>query len=238
MSTIAEQAAAEADAAEAEFPDEEDVEAEQDEDEPEPEAEVDAAQVLSEKDREKIIVKLDNEGDRHTKRVAEILGADVSDLAPCPLCWEHAQGFVLDGVPVDEVTAAMTRQVLGIADTPQYKDNPEFQMCEVCDGLGNVLSGSKVKEQLTVPCPKCTNKGFNRVPLIPVYEAPAWTPPPAPAFTPPGAPAGVSPNGDAPPMMPPTGWTPEPSVNGNDAYGRWPGHSNYGIPLERTGGRW
>lgn len=238
MSTIAERAAAEADLAEAEDTEGEEDEETTEEEGAEEEPELEAEGGLTEKQREKIIVRLDNEGDRHTKRVAEILGSDVSDLAPCPLCWEHAQGFVLDGVPIDEVTAAMTRQVLGIADAPEFVPNPEFAMCEVCDGQGFVLSGSKVAEQLTVPCPKCMAKGFNRVPLVPVYEAPAWTPPPAPAFTPPHLAVAVGPNGEAPAQLPPVNWTPEPNTNGNDGYGRWPGHSNYGIPLERTGGRW
>lgn len=238
MSSIAERAALEADAAEAEDTDEADAEPNVDEDGTDGGETEDAVPELSEKDREKIIVKLDNEGDRHTKRVAEILGPDVSDLAPCPLCWEHAQGFVLDGVPIDEVTAAMTRQVLGIADAPTFKTNPAFAMCDVCDGFGAVLSGSKVANQETVPCPKCTNTGWMRVNVPPVYEAPAWTPPPAPAFSPPNLTVAPGPNGEAPSQLPPPGWNPTPGQGGNDEYGRWPGHSNYGIPLERTGGRW
>lgn len=238
MSTIAERAAAEAEAAEAEFPDEESEEETEAEQEAETEDDEESVPELTQKQREAILTKLDNESDRHTKRVVEVLGNDFSDLAPCPLCWEHAPGFVLDGLPVDEVTAAMTRQVLGITDAPQYKTNPGFAICDTCDGLGSVLSGSKVANQETVPCPTCTNTGWKRVPVAPIYEAPAWTPPPAPQFAAPTPLYPVTPEGDAPVMLPPVNWTPEPNVNGNDSFGRWPGHSNYGIPLERTGGRW
>lgn len=173
MGSIVEQAAAEADAAEAEFPDDDEAELEEAEEGAETDPEEDSGASLTEKQREKIIGRLDNESDRHTKRVAEILGPDVSDLAPCPACWEHAPGFVLNGVMLDEVQAAMVRGLLGIQDTPSYKTNPEYAICETCDGLGMVLSGSKVANQEIQPCPKCQNKGFERIPI-------AWQPPPAP----------------------------------------------------------
>lgn len=238
MSSIVERANAEADETEAELAEDEQAELEDEAEGTDIDPELIAGTTLSEKQREQIIVRLDKENDRHTKRVAEVLGPDVSDLAPCPLCWEHAQGFVLDGVPVDEVTAAMTRQVLGMADQPEYRTNPEYTMCEVCDGLGMVLSGSKVANQEIQPCPKCKNSGFVHQFIPAQFEAPAWQPPPAPAFTPPNLAAAPGPNGDAPSQLPPPGWTPEPNKNGNDGFGRWPGHSNYGIPIERTGGRW
>ena len=213
MTSIVEQANAEADKAEAENPDDEETEPIEPEEGDEAEAPEDTGPVLTEKQREKIIGRLDAEGERHTKRVAEILGPDVSDLAPCPLCWEHAQGFVLDGVPVDEVTAAMTRQVLGIEDEPEFLTNPEFIQCQTCAGLGHVLSGSKVRDQLTVPCPKCMSKGFERVPL-------AWQPPPAPALA------------AVPPPAP--DWSQLPPGPA-DQWGRPAGHPHFGMDPAKIG---
>ena len=213
MTSIVDQANAEADAAEAEFPDEEaeeEIEADDESETEEPEA---SGAAMTEKQRERIIDKLDRENDRHTKRVAEVLGSDVSDLAPCPLCWEHAQGYILVGVMVDEVTAAMTRQVLGIEEEPEFLPNPEFVTCQTCAGLGHVLSGSRVRDQITVPCPKCTSKGFERVPI-------AWTPPPAPAL------AAVPQPGPDWSQLPP---------GPADQWGRPAGHPHFGMDPAKIG---
>lgn len=158
--------------------------------EPEPELEPSAAQ-MSEKEREKIIGRLDAENDRHTKRVAEILGPDVTDLEPCTFCWEHAAGFLLAGVEIDVVQAAMTRQRMGMGPEPTYKSNPTFAPCPTCDGMGRVLSGSRVEAQITQPCPECVDKGWIRVtpppPNTPGHAAPTNEPPPV-GWVPPNAP--------------------------------------------------
>lgn len=213
MTSIAEQAAAEADAAEAEFPDDDEAEQEEVEEGAETDPGEDSGASLTERQREAIIGKLDRESDRHTKRVAEILGPDVSDLAPCPACWEHAPGFVLNGVMLDEVQAAMVRGLLGIQDTPSYKTNPQYAICEVCDGLGMVLSGSKVANQEIQPCPKCTNTGFIK---IPAWEQPAANQPLAAVPTP-------TPDWSAPPQGVPDQWL------------RPPGHPHYGMEPAKIG---
>jgi hypothetical protein len=118
----------------------------------------------------------------------------------------------------------MTRQALGIEEQPEYEEYPLYHACETCKGKGRVKTHSVVKEQEYAPCPKCQNSGWKQEIEMPEVTPQNWTPPPAPVPAPTG--------------LPPAGWTPEPHRNGNDLHGRWPGHSNYGIPMANNGGVW
>src|SRR5690348_11977442 len=68
---------------------EEEAEPEQ-EPEPEPEPE---PQGMGEKELGKMFERLDNEAERHWKRLQEIIGADAAMLVPCELCSKPMAGF-------------------------------------------------------------------------------------------------------------------------------------------------
>ena len=137
---------------------------ESDDQETEPDAGADTepeARVLSEAEIEKRYKKLDSEAKRHTSAVSKILEEDALELVECPLCEPELLGFLrmesLDH-PRDEIHAAMIN-VLKKPAQVEYKPAPHSHTCESCDGLGQVLSGSRVAGKERIACPTCNGNG-------------------------------------------------------------------------------
>lgn len=127
-------------------------------DEPEAAAEP-APPPLSEKELEAALKKLDSEATRHANRVSEIMGADAQTLIPCVLCETNIPGFCFPGGVDDEKRAAVMAAI-GMGEAAELVEDPETQMCEYCDGNGETITGSKVPNQATRPCPKCLANGW------------------------------------------------------------------------------
>lgn len=163
----------------------------------------------SDADAERTFRKAEAEATRHANRLSDIFGEAAQDFVPCPLCLPFAPGFVYPpevAPPPDELKAA-TLAFLGEAP-PDFKADPEAHSCEACEGLGEVLTGSRVPSQRTKLCASCNGAGWLTTradtPPQPAAPLPVTTAPPAPA----------------PPSVP----TPDA-----DPWGRRPGDQLYGV---------
>lgn len=95
-------------------------------------------------------------------RLGQIMDGDEVGLIECPLCASFAPGWLWppDVVPLDADAVHKTRAVLGMPDVSGYKTSTAYVMCDVCDGLGSVLTGSKVPGREAANCPKCGTNGY------------------------------------------------------------------------------
>lgn len=180
MSAATEIANAEADAVEAELGPDEELEPDgEQEAEPEPEVEVeDEASILRRiKD---INEKVDREDERHAKRYREIMGDDFDQTyKECPLCQLAGWAFPYEGQMLEDQRAAVAI-VLGEGAPQEYKEAPFSQTCDMCDGLGNVLSGAKTDHGRLVVCRKCNGSGWiEKIGPIPTPALAAVPPPSA-----------------------------------------------------------
>jgi len=119
---------------------------------------------LSEAEIEKRYKALESEQKRHTNAVSKIMGDEAVELIVCPLCEPEMQGFLrmesLDH-PRDEIHEAM----IGVLKKPaqvEYQLAPHAVTCISCDGLGQVLSGSRVPGKERIVCPTCSGNGYNQ----------------------------------------------------------------------------
>lgn len=106
---------------------------------------------------------LDKENRRHSSAVAKIMGADFAELLECPCC--QIPGFVFPfqaGTVHDEERRAAVEAYLG-ASGPNYVEATDRARCEACDGLGEVLSGSRNPLHRVVPCSPCGGLGWVQV---------------------------------------------------------------------------
>lgn len=146
MTELAEEEAARA---EAEGADEDEPGAEPDPTEPDPEPAPEPV------DMAKAVKQLDNENERHAKRVAEIMGEDAAQLHPCPTCVLGPVGFVFN-LPDAQ---------------PEYKAATDTQTCDTCNGLGDVLSGSNNERSKLKACTACSGQGYvfkTEAPVVPI----------------------------------------------------------------------
>lgn len=149
-------------------PDEPDTSEQGDHDDaPPPEPETAA---MSETDIEAAIDKLTRERDRHVKRIGEIMGDDATALLPCELCEPTIQGFRWPFVADDDPRAAILALLGGDDAAPMLQD-PDAQVCDVCNGHGATLTGSRVQATATKPCAKCGAKGWTTEQERTSYEA-------------------------------------------------------------------
>lgn len=118
-----------------------------------------AAKAQTAAEVERINKALAREAQRHAGRVVEIMGADSDILEQCPLCLPLIPGFRYPTPPVAEQLAAV-KEAIGEPATPNYRPDQYSKVCDVCDGLGGVLTGSKVANQATLPCIKCGAQGW------------------------------------------------------------------------------
>lgn len=207
MSAATDLANAEADAVEAELGPDEDLEAdgeeEQEEQEPEPQESEESLQARL----KKISGQMDGEDKRHEKRYSEILGDDFAMYAPCPLCQLAGYAFTYPPGTMPEEQRAAVAVVLGESGASEYKSAPWSEKCQVCDGLGEVLSGSQTINGRLVVCKVCNGGGWTEKREAPQPLAAV------PELQTPGAVQPVYPV----------------SADGPDRWDRPPGHPHYGI---------
>lgn len=213
----------------------------QPEDEPEVEAEdePEARELSSFTITEQLAKKIDSENRRHENALAKLYGDSWVDYNLCALCL--GDGFVLpppgDFMP-DEQWAAVTAMAGKMGERPLSVAS-YAEVCQECDGWGELLTGAKNDSQAVLPCKRCNGTGWFDKETRPNTGVAATAAPYVasglnfPTFhTPEAAPAG---NGAA--EAAPVGWY-EGAKAGADSWGRWPGHSRYGIDPAVSGGVW
>jgi hypothetical protein len=173
---------------------------------PEPDGPQEPAQppteALTEAQIEARIKAWERERDRHFRELDQRY--EVS--AVCPLCEGH--GMILPQLPEPENTARRTAvsMALGGDGEPDYLEAPDREKCDVCDGWGEVLTGSRRRENRTGTCTPCNGTGFRTKAgeVLPIF-----TPAPVPVSP---QPFGLTPGNGGP----------------TDAYGRPFGHPDFG----------
>ena len=118
-----------------------------------------APAALDDREIERRLKALDREATRHAARVTDIMGEDALTLVPCPMCVGFAPGFMFPWSVEDEQRAAVLAAI-GMGPVGELAHDPEARACDLCLGLGELLTGSRVDSQVTRPCPKCTAKGW------------------------------------------------------------------------------
>ncbi len=209
------------------------LEDDEDEDEDEPEAET-----VPQPGDPALEKKHLQEARRHENALAKLHPDDWESHVMCPLCM--GDGFLLPippGAQPDEIWEAV-RALSGRQDTNALNTAPWATVCEICDGAGDVLTGSRKEHQDTMPCKRCNAKGWYDPSDAQTFtNLQTGAPPAAPALAVvPGGPQNVPIDGQQ--YTPPAGWQSGNSVNGNDEWGRWQGHPRYGIDVQFTGGTW
>lgn len=109
---------------------------------------------------ERIGRDLDKEADRHSKAVVKIMGDQMGDLVPCPLC--VTPGFVTVEPPrdFDPMQRHAVLLAMGEDAPPELKAHPKLYKCETCDGWGDLTTGSRKPTTQVEGCPDCGGKGF------------------------------------------------------------------------------
>ncbi len=143
-------------------PDEPGIDDERDEDEDEdPEATALLASAASDKEIERRQKSLDREGDRHEKRVREILGADSEGLVKCEACPAAISGYHYgpDDYPPGSPERALY-EMLQAGDASMMRHPEWLQTCDECNGFGTVLTGARADLTRTLMCPICKGSGY------------------------------------------------------------------------------
>lgn len=178
----------------------------------------------TEADLEAIAAAVEAETERHMDALMVALGPLAADYDLCYSC--VGRGAIdrnaAGNMPAEQL-AAIKLQTEG---PEEYNDDPEFEACARCSGKGWLRTKSLEENQKRAPCPDCDNRGWNRV-FAPPNPAEFYVPNSPPL--PPSAPVVATIPPPPPPVnVPPPGWL-GPASPGADAWGRWPGHSRYGI---------
>lgn len=122
--------------------------------EPEPTSEAVKRLESGKMDRE-----LEREAKRHRDALDRIMGELALGLEPCPLCEEATAGFRYN-VPPDEQQLAAVKVAIGERPDLDFKAAEDRSKCEKCDGLGQVLTGSRVDQFILGPCRQCNGWGY------------------------------------------------------------------------------
>ena len=173
---------------------------------------------------------------RHGNALKKAYGESFADRVRCGIC--DGEGYVEQSPELlTELIAAgdAARAALGESGT-QYQLAPFAQICSVCDGYGIVATGARTEHTATVPCRACSAQGWidleeearkERLGIVPSNGASGLT---FPVFHTDSGTQSVSADFN----VQPEGWRGSQSA-GSDLWGRWPGHSRYGID-PATGG--
>lgn len=137
--------------------------------------------------------KLDQLASHVAKRYGEILGPDLDGFVACPLCAPWYPGIRLQVMPEYETVSAV-KVAIGEDPDPPLKQDIHSIVCSDCDGLGKVLTGSKVPGNASAQCIACNGTGWQ--PTDNARKPGTVTALPVPAYHP--VPGEVLPAGDEP----------------------------------------
>lgn len=152
-------------------------------------------QGFSEKELEKIGKALDKLRETTANRVGAILGEEAPLLMPCPVCGDGIPGHVYppDIAPPQDGTVKAVKAYIGQPTEDQFKPHPDFEKCEECDGMSEVLTGSLRPGYWTTTCPGCNGLGYKEKATLRSLSGSNWAQEPTPILTGPTAPPQVEP---------------------------------------------
>lgn len=109
---------------------------------------------------EEIGKKLDGLTKHVARRMSEILGESANDFEECELCtYWNTPGWRFKG-PLPEAVTDALRAALGEHSADAWKADEYSRACDKCNGIGQVLTGSKAPGQETIQCIKCHGMGW------------------------------------------------------------------------------
>jgi len=117
---------------------------------------------MSEAQLEKDMKRLEKSATVWRNRVSEVMGEAAQALLPCPRCDPDLPGFIWPpelAAPGEEQTAAVLASV-GLAMPQAYVHADDASVCDKCNGLGSVETGSKVRGQEVLTCRHCSGRGW------------------------------------------------------------------------------
>lgn len=132
--------------------------------EPSPETEPSGSLGASPEDWEKRWQKADKAFAAYTRRISDIYEEDAADLVPVSVSPSAPPGFIY-GPDAGRVPDEMQQPILsffGLARPVALKQDPHTRTCPVCDGEGELETGSHVPENRKHECGEC--KGYGYVP--------------------------------------------------------------------------
>lgn len=121
----------------------------------------------TDREMEAVFKKLDKLRKDVATRVSNILEDEAVNLMECPLCAAVAPGYLWspDVAALHEEQVAAIRLLLNMPVATDYKQSEAFRVCDKCDGLGRVRTGSKVQNHEIAECPRCFAKGYIPAPV-------------------------------------------------------------------------
>ena len=118
---------------------------------------------LTEKEIEKRVTACEKAATTWRNRFSSIFEEDANDFKPCPACLPWAPGF-LQPIPFDDgQVSAIVAELTGTAEA-DYKRAEDANACPTCDGLGQVITGSRVPSHRTKMCGRCNGAGYVVIP--------------------------------------------------------------------------
>lgn len=103
--------------------------------------------------------KLEQSAATWRRRVSTLLAEDYNELVFCPLCPENLPGYLLP-VPLDDETRAQVKQFLDPVELPEMRQEDGIEVCTVCNGYGEALTGSPIPGKNTKLCSCCNGNGW------------------------------------------------------------------------------
>lgn len=118
---------------------------------------------MGEKEIEAMHKKLGTARNAYVKKLEGILGDEIQMLEMCPRCiGDGIAGFIFPPQlhPVDDETRTAVLASIGETPADATERDPFSRRCEICDGSGVVLTGSKRNAEKVIVCLECKGRGW------------------------------------------------------------------------------
>ena len=114
------------------------------------------------RDIEAIYKRLDTRAANYMKSASEIVGDEGVPLAVCEMCKDAYPGLRWRE-PADELHSNLISVVAEVEQGAPLKDDPNAEVCHVCDGFGIVKLPSHVPQNAMRTCRACNGAGYREL---------------------------------------------------------------------------
>jgi hypothetical protein len=129
---------------------------------PEPEPEPEQHEARDDTEIDAVYTKLETRAKNYFKSVGEILEGGGVPVSVCELCADAYPGLRWVE-PRDQMHAALVSAVQEISAGAPLRDDPNAEVCSVCDGFGAVKLPSRVDGNQIRPCKACNGAGYREL---------------------------------------------------------------------------